>query len=141
MKIVIAPDSFKENLTSMEVAAAIEKGIRRVLPKARCIKVPMADGGEGTVQSLVDATGGRLHKCKVKGPMGGDVTARYGLLGDGKTAVIEMAEATFLPQVWEKLPDPADFLANLCYKMGAAPDAWRVKHLDVLVYQVEEFHE
>jgi AmmeMemoRadiSam system protein A len=49
--------------------------------------------------------------------------------------------ATFLPQVWEKLPDPNDFLANLCYKMGAAPDAWRKKHLEVLVYQVEEFHE
>jgi AmmeMemoRadiSam system protein A len=49
--------------------------------------------------------------------------------------------ATFLPQVWEKLPDPADFLDNLCYKMGAAPDLWRKKHLDVLVYQVEEFHE
>jgi len=50
-------------------------------------------------------------------------------------------QATFLPQVWKKLPDPADFLANLCYKMGAAPDSWRRKHLDVLVYQVEEFHE
>lgn len=49
--------------------------------------------------------------------------------------------ATFLPQVWEKLPDPADFLDNLCYKMGAAPDSWRKKHLDVLVYRVEEFHE
>lgn len=49
--------------------------------------------------------------------------------------------ATFLPQVWDKLSDPADFLANLCYKMGASPDMWRVKHLDVLVYQVEEFHE
>lgn len=49
--------------------------------------------------------------------------------------------ATFLPQVWEKLPDPVDFLASLCYKMGAAPDHWRVKHLDVLLYQVEEFHE
>ena len=49
--------------------------------------------------------------------------------------------ATFLPQVWEKIPDKAAFLANLCYKMGAAPDTWRRKHLDVLVYQVEEFHE
>lgn len=49
--------------------------------------------------------------------------------------------ATFLPQVWEKIPAPAEFLANLCYKMGAAPDTWREKHLDVLVYQVEEFHE
>jgi uncharacterized protein len=49
--------------------------------------------------------------------------------------------ATFLPQVWEKIPDPAEFLANLCYKMGVAPDTWRNKHLEVLVYQVEEFHE
>lgn len=49
--------------------------------------------------------------------------------------------ATFLPQVWEKIPDPAGFLANLCYKMGAAPDTWRRKHLEVLIYQVEEFHE
>lgn len=49
--------------------------------------------------------------------------------------------ATFLPQVWEKLPDPARFLENLCYKMGVTPDQWRKKHLEVLVYQVEEFHE
>jgi AmmeMemoRadiSam system protein A len=49
--------------------------------------------------------------------------------------------ATFLPQVWEKIPDKAEFLENLCYKMGAAPDTWRVKHLEVLTYQVEEFHE
>jgi AmmeMemoRadiSam system protein A len=52
-----------------------------------------------------------------------------------------MRRATFLPQVWEKIPTPAEFLANLCYKMGAAPDTWRRKHLDVLIYQVEEFHE
>ncbi len=49
--------------------------------------------------------------------------------------------ATFLPQVWEKIPEPAEFLANLCYKMGATPDTWKRKHLQVLVYQVEEFHE
>jgi len=49
--------------------------------------------------------------------------------------------ATFLPQVWEKIPDPAEFLGNLCYKMGAAPDLWRKKHLEVSIYQVEEFHE
>jgi AmmeMemoRadiSam system protein A len=52
-----------------------------------------------------------------------------------------MRRATFLPQVWEKIPDPAKFLDNLCYKMGAAPDAWKRKHLEVLIYQVEEFHE
>jgi AMMECR1 domain-containing protein len=49
--------------------------------------------------------------------------------------------ATFLPQVWEKIPDPSEFLANLCYKMGAAPDTWKRKKLEVLVYHVEEFHE
>lgn len=99
MKIVIAPDSFKGNMTSLQVASAIEKGIKRVLPRARCVKVPMADGGEGTVQSLVDATGGRIIRKKVTGPAGKPVTARYGLLADGKSAVIEMAEASGLPLV------------------------------------------
>ena len=99
MKIVIAPDSFKENLTSLEVAAEIETGLRRVWPDAQCIKVPMADGGEGTVQSLVDATGGQLVTCEVTAPLGNTVTATYGILGDGQTAVIEMAEASGLPLV------------------------------------------
>lgn len=99
MKIVLAPDSFKGNLTSLQVASALEKGIKRVIPNANCIKVPMADGGEGTVQSLVDATGGKFIRKKVKGPAGKPVSARYGLLSDGKTAVIEMAEASGLPDV------------------------------------------
>ena len=79
-KIIIAPDSFKGNLTSLEVASCLEKGIKRVLPKAKCIKVPMADGGEGTVQSMVDAANGKLIKKRVKGPNGKLVTARYGWL-------------------------------------------------------------
>jgi len=99
MKIVIAPDSFKENLTSMEVATEIEAGLRRVWPKARCVKIPMADGGEGTVQSLVDATGGKLVECMVTAPLGEKVKAVYGLLGGGRTAVIEMAAASGLPLV------------------------------------------
>jgi glycerate 2-kinase len=106
MKIVIAPDSFKENLTSLEVAAALERGIKRVRPRARCIKVPMADGGEGTVQSLVDATGGKIVKKRVMGPLGEPVTARYGILGDGTTAAIEMAEASGLPLVPRERRDP-----------------------------------
>ncbi len=106
MKIVIAPDSFKENLTSLQVGKAIEKGIRRVLPKARVDIVPMADGGEGTVQSLVDATGGKIIRKKVTGPLGAPVTARYGLLGDGQTAVIEMAEASGLPLLPRDKRDP-----------------------------------
>lgn len=106
MKIVIAPDSFKENLTSLEVATCIEKGIKRVLPRAKCVKIPMADGGEGTVQSLVDATGGKIIKKRVTGPLGQSVTARYGILGDGQTAVIEMAEASGLPLVPKEKRDP-----------------------------------
>lgn len=98
-KIVIAPDSFKGNLTSLEVAVCIEKGIRRVLPNATCVKIPMADGGEGTVQSLIDATGGKLVRKRVKGPAGKTVTACYGWLPAKKTAVIEMAEASGLPLV------------------------------------------
>jgi len=106
MKIILAPDSFKENLTSLQVAAALEKGIKRVLPKANCVKVPMADGGEGTVQSLVDATGGKFVRKNVTGPAGKKVSARYGMLADGETAVIEMAEASGLPQVSGKEKNP-----------------------------------
>ncbi len=106
MKIVIAPDSFKENLTSLEVASALERGIKRVRPRAKCIKVPMADGGEGTVQSLVDATAGKIVKKRVMGPLGEPVTARYGILGDGTTAAIEMAEASGLPLVPRERRDP-----------------------------------
>jgi len=106
MKIVIAPDSFKENLTSLEVASELEIGLRRVWPDAEYVKVPMADGGEGTVQSLVDATGGRIVKCTVTGPLGQKVLASYGLLGDGRTAVIEMAEASGLPLVAKPDRDP-----------------------------------
>ena len=106
MKIVIAPDSFKESLTSYEVASELEAGLKRVWPDAEYVKVPMADGGEGTVQSLVDATGGRIVKCAVTGPLGQKVLASYGILGDGRTAVIEMAEASGLPLVPRAERDP-----------------------------------
>jgi len=106
MKIIIAPDSFKENLTSMEVAKAIETGVKRVLPKAECIKIPMADGGEGTVQSFIDAAGGQWVSCRVKGPVGRTVEARYGMLIAKKTAVIEMAAASGLALVTGKNKNP-----------------------------------
>ncbi len=96
MKIVIAPDSYKESLTAMEVATAIENGFKQVFPQANCIKLPMADGGEGTVQSLVDATGGEIVNALVTGPLGQTVEGFYGLLGEGTTAVIEMAAASGL---------------------------------------------
>jgi glycerate kinase len=94
MKIIIAPDSFKGSLSALDVCKNIEKGIRKVFANAEIISVPMADGGEGTVQSLVDATGGKFINIKVKGPLLSSVDAFYGILGDGATAVIEMAAAS-----------------------------------------------
>ena len=96
MKIVIAPDSFKESLTALEVANAIESGFKRIFPNAEYVKLPMADGGEGTVQSLVDATQGRLIEAEVTAPLGNQVKSFFGLSGDGKTAIIEMAAASGL---------------------------------------------
>ncbi|WP_373897858.1 glycerate kinase [Haloimpatiens sp. FM7315] len=94
MKFVLAPDSFKESMTAKEVADSMEKGIKKVFPSAECIKVPMADGGEGTVQSLIDATLGELVNVKVIGPLGNEVTASFGISGDKNTAIIEMASAS-----------------------------------------------
>lgn len=96
MKIVLAPDSFKESLSALQVAESIERGFNQVLPNAEYVKVPMADGGEGTVQSLVDATGGRIIKKTVTGPLGEAAEAFFGILGNEKTAVIEMAAASGL---------------------------------------------
>jgi glycerate kinase len=93
VKIVIAPDSFKESLSALEVAAEIEAGFREVFPDADYLKLPMADGGEGTVAAMIAATGGTLVEVKVTSPLGEPVTACYGLTGDRKTAVIEMAAA------------------------------------------------
>ncbi|WP_279151943.1 glycerate kinase [Photobacterium iliopiscarium] len=106
MKIIIAPDSYKESLTAMEVATAIEAGFRQVMPTAEYIKLPMADGGEGTVQSLVDASNGTIIEHQVTGPLGEQVPAFFGLMGDGKTAVIEMAAASGLHLVSPNLRNP-----------------------------------
>lgn len=108
MKIVLAPDSFKGSLTAAQVCAAMEEGIRRFLPRAEIVPAPMADGGEGTVQSLVDATGGEFVLKAVTGPLGGSVQARFGILGDSQTAVIEMAAASGLPLVPEDQRDPRE---------------------------------
>ena len=96
MKIVVAPDSFKGSLTAIEVSDAIEKGVREIFPEAEIIKIPMADGGDGTVQCLVNATGGKILEEKVIGPLEDEVLASYGILADKKTAVIEMAAASGL---------------------------------------------
>jgi glycerate kinase len=95
MKIVIAPDSFKEALDAKDVCEAIARGVRRVHPDAALDLIPMADGGEGTVDALVTATGGSFRHAVVTNPLGEPVNAKWGILGDG-TAVIEMAAASGL---------------------------------------------
>ena len=99
MKIVVAPDSFKGSVSALEAACAIEQGLRRVFPDAVIEKIPMADGGEGTVQSLVDATGGHIQTHRVVAPLENEVDAQFGILAGGETAVIEMASASGLTLV------------------------------------------
>jgi glycerate kinase len=99
MKIVLAPDSYKESMPAHEACDSMEKGIRKIDENIECIIVPMADGGEGTTRSLVDATGGELLSVEVLGPLGKPVNAKYGILGGGKIAVLEMASASGLELV------------------------------------------
>ena len=106
-KFVLAPDSFKESMTAKEVCVAMEKGIKKVFSDAEIIHVPMADGGEGTVESLVDATNGHKEYIEVQGPLPEQkVKAYYGILGDEKTAVIEMAQASGLMLVEPRYRNP-----------------------------------
>ncbi|ACT05691.1 glycerate kinase [Dickeya chrysanthemi Ech1591] len=106
MKIVIAPDSYKESLSAQEVATQIEAGFREVFPEASYVKLPVADGGEGTVEAMVAATRGKIVKVNVTGPLGDDIEAFFGLSGDEKTAFIEMAAASGLERVPPHLRNP-----------------------------------
>ncbi|MCA0295848.1 MAG: glycerate kinase [Actinobacteria bacterium] len=92
MRVVLAPDSFKESMTAAEAAAAMARGVRTVYPDAECIEVPMADGGEGTAEALVDALGGTWRSVRTTDALGRPIDARYGLTGDG-LAVLEVAAA------------------------------------------------
>ncbi|MEH7334615.1 glycerate kinase [Neobacillus drentensis] len=99
MKIVIAPDSYKGSLSAVEVARSIEKGIQNAFPDAHTLCLPVADGGEGTLDTLVAATDGQKISVLVTGPLGQKVEAEYGILGDRKTCVIEMAKASGIPLI------------------------------------------
>jgi glycerate kinase len=95
-KIAVAPNAFKGTLTASEAARYIERGLKRALPRVRIIKVPVADGGEGTAAAIVEATRGRWVRCSVHDPLGRRIRAAFGLAGNGRTAVIEMAAASGL---------------------------------------------
>lgn len=99
MKIVIAPDSYKESLSALDVATAIEQGFQEIYPDAEYVKLPVADGGEGTVEAMVAATQGYQVEVTVTGPLGEPVAAFYGLSGDKQCAFIEMAAASGLESV------------------------------------------
>lgn len=99
MKIVIAPDSYKESLSALEVATAIEQGFSEIFPDAQYVKLPLADGGEGTVEAMVAATEGRIIHVNVTGPLGEPVNGFYGISADEQSAFIEMAAASGLELV------------------------------------------
>lgn len=105
MKVIIAPDSFKGSNTSIAVANTIERGIKKVFTDAEVVKIPIADGGEGTVEALVLGAGGRFKEANVTGPLGDKIKAKYGILDNG-TAVIEMSAASGLPLVPEDRKNP-----------------------------------
>ena len=103
---LVAPDSFKGSLTSHQAAQAMEDGILRAYPRARVVKIPMADGGEGTLDAMMMAVGGTVRPAVVTGPLGDSVRASYLALPDGKTAIIEMAMASGLTLVPSACRDP-----------------------------------
>jgi glycerate 2-kinase len=99
LKILVAPNAFKESLSAMEAVEAISQGILRVLPDAQIIKIPIADGGDGTLEAVVAGTRGKVCRSRVLDPLGRRITAEYGITGDGKTAIIEMSRASGLALV------------------------------------------
>lgn len=115
MKIVIAPDSFKESLSASAVAAALAEGLRLVLPQAEVVIVPMADGGEGTLEALTRVEGARFVSAHVHDALGAPVTARYGILADQRTAIFEVAEVIGLGTI---APESRSPLATSSYGVG-----------------------
>ncbi|MBI2118401.1 MAG: glycerate kinase [Elusimicrobia bacterium] len=106
MRIVIAPDSFKESLSAENCCKAIQKGIKKIFPDAATFLIPMADGGEGTLSCLFKSIKGKIIRCKVHDPLNRKIIARYGIMENGKTALIEMAEASGLPLIPPKKRNP-----------------------------------
>ena len=106
MRILICPDKFKESLTAYQVADHIYAGIEKIIPEAECKKIPMADGGEGTVEALVSVTGGQTIQVQVHDPLKRPITSFLGISGDGNTAFIEMASASGLTLLKPEERDP-----------------------------------
>ncbi len=106
MKIVIAPQGFKAGISGLEAAEAIARGVAAVVPDAETVLAPVADGGDGTLNALVDATGGQVFTSTITGPLGQPLEGRWGVMGDGSTAVVEMALASGLALVPQRRRNP-----------------------------------
>ena len=117
MKILIAPQAFKGSISAIDVAAAMREGVLRVLPNAEVSAVAVADGGDGTLETLVEGSGGEIHRIEVTGPLGERRTAEWGAMGDGATAVIEMARTSGLALVPDEKRDP---LITTTFGLGEA---------------------
>ena len=107
IKVIIAPQEFKGALSALAAAEAIDRGVRAALPEAETVLVPVADGGDGTLDALVEGSGGRVFRSVVTGPLGQPLEARWGVMGDGQTAVIEMALASGLALVPPQRRNPS----------------------------------
>ena len=106
MKIVVAPNAFKGTLTAPQAAAAIARGVREVFPQAEVVEVPVADGGDGTMEAIVSAKHGEYRTAVVEGPLGDPVQAHFGLIDSGRSAVVELATASGLTLIPEDRRDP-----------------------------------
>ena len=106
LRIVIAPQAFKQSISARAAAIAIQNGVRRAVPEAETVLIPVADGGDGTLAALIDTTGGRYFTAQVTGPLGDAIPAQWGVMGDGETAVIEMALASGLALIPDHRRDP-----------------------------------
>lgn len=117
MKILIAPQAFKGSISAVDAAAAMREGVLRVLPDAEISTVAVADGGDGTLETLVEGSGGEIHHIEVTGPLGERRTAEWGAMGDGATAVIEMARTSGLALVPDEKRNP---LTTTTFGLGEA---------------------
>ena len=117
MKVVIAPQAFKGSISALEAAEAMSDGVKRVVGDAQTVLVPVADGGDGTLETLVQGSGGEIRSAEVTEPLGERIVAQWGAMGDGRTAVIEMARTSGLALV---RPDRCNPLIATTYGLGQA---------------------
>jgi glycerate kinase len=130
MRIIVAPNSFKGSLSASQAAVAIARGVREARPDAEIVEIPVADGGEGTVEALVSARHGTFRSVEVEGPLGDPVQATYGLIDDGRTGVVELASASGLTLIPAEKRDPRK---TSTYGFGELLEAVRKQGIESII--------